>query len=84
VSGLKAQQAISRPAPAAFNWIDIDQDQAGLQFVERLQQGGRTIPTIVIDQSALGGQSGVTERIDNYPGFLEGIGGADLAERFIA
>jgi thioredoxin reductase (NADPH) len=125
----------------AFKWVDIDQDQAGLQFVEKLQQGGRTIPTIVfgegdflleptdedlaaklglslkadrgfydlaivgggpaglaaaiyaaregmdaivIDKSALGGQSGVTERIDNYPGFPEGIGGAELAERFIA
>ncbi|MGA7173962.1 MAG: FAD-dependent oxidoreductase [Candidatus Dormiibacterota bacterium] len=125
----------------AFKWVDIDQDKEGLQFVERLQQGGRTIPTIVfgaddylleptdeelarklglslkadrgfydvaivgggpaglaaaiyaaregmdaivIEKSALGGQSGVTERIDNYPGFPEGIGGAELAERFIA
>ncbi|HVC39201.1 MAG TPA: FAD-dependent oxidoreductase [Candidatus Dormibacteraeota bacterium] len=124
-----------------FNWVDVDQDPVGLQFVERLQNGGRTIPTIVfgegdflleptdeelarklglslqadrsfydlaivgggpaglaaaiyaaregmdaivIDRSALGGQSGVTERIDNYPGFPEGIGGADLAGRFIA
>ncbi|MGC1183791.1 MAG: FAD-dependent oxidoreductase [Candidatus Dormiibacterota bacterium] len=125
----------------AFNWVDIDQDHGGLELVEKLQQGGRTIPTIVfgdgdflleptdeelaaklglslqadrgfydvaivgggpaglaaaiyaaregmdaivIDRSALGGQSGVTERIDNYPGFPEGIGGAELAERFIA
>jgi len=30
------------------------------------------------------GQAGVTERIDNYPGFPEGIGGAELAERFVA
>ncbi|MGH9069619.1 MAG: FAD-dependent oxidoreductase [Acidimicrobiales bacterium] len=39
---------------------------------------------IVVDKSALGGQSGVTERIDNYLGFPEGIGGSELAERFIA
>ncbi len=39
---------------------------------------------IVVDRSALGGQSGVTERIDNYPGFPDGIRGAELAERFIA
>ena len=37
---------------------------------------------IVIDKSALGGQAGVTERIDNYPGFPDGIGGSDLADRF--
>jgi thioredoxin reductase (NADPH) len=124
-----------------YKWVDIDRDPEGLAFVERLQGGGRTIPTIVfgegdyllepsneelagklglslnaersfydlsivgggpaglaaaiyaaregmnaivIDRSALGGQSGVTERIDNYPGFPEGVGGADLADRFIA
>lgn len=38
--------------------------------------------TIVVERSALGGQAGVTERLDNYPGFPEGIGGAELAERF--
>jgi thioredoxin reductase (NADPH) len=42
------------------------------------------IETIVVDRGGLGGQAGVTERIDNYPGFPEGIGGAELADRFIA
>ncbi|MFN8169642.1 MAG: FAD-dependent oxidoreductase [Candidatus Nanopelagicales bacterium] len=37
--------------------------------------------TVVIERSALGGQAGVTERLDNYPGFPEGIGGAELADR---
>ena len=31
----------------AFDWVDIDQDKAGLAVVGRLQNGGRTIPTIV-------------------------------------
>lgn len=123
-----------------YDWSDIDEDPAGLEEVQRRQNGGRTIPmivfgdgsillepsndelarklgltlaaersvydlaivgggpaglaasmyaaregidTIVIDKSALGGQAGVTERIDNYPGFPEGIGGADLADRFV-
>ncbi|HEV7677673.1 MAG TPA: FAD-dependent oxidoreductase [Candidatus Dormibacteraeota bacterium] len=39
---------------------------------------------IVLERSALGGQAGITERIDNYPGFPEGVGGAELAERFTA
>ena len=38
--------------------------------------------TLVVEKSALGGQAGVTERLDNYPGFPEGIGGAELADRF--
>jgi thioredoxin reductase (NADPH) len=42
------------------------------------------IDTVVVERSGLGGQAGVTERIDNYPGFPDGVGGADLAERFIA
>jgi len=126
---------------AAYDWTDIDQDPEGMRFVEQLQNGGRTIPTIVfadgshlldpsnaelarklglqlkaqrpfydlvivgggpagltaaiyaaregidclvIEKSALGGNAGVTERIDNYPGFPEGIGGGELADRFIA
>src|SRR5258708_29827979 len=39
---------------------------------------------IVVDRSGLGGQAGVTERIDNYPGFPDGIGGGELADRFVA
>ena len=41
------------------------------------------IDALVIGKSALGGQAGVTERIDNYPGFPEGVGGAELAERMV-
>ena len=124
-----------------FTWVDIDADADGLRFVEELQHGGRTIPTIVfpdgsnllepsnaelagklglqlraertvydililgggpaglsaaiyaaregmdalvIERGALGGQAGTTDRIDNYPGFPEGIGGAELADRLIA
>jgi thioredoxin reductase (NADPH) len=37
------------------------------------------LQTLVIDSKGLGGQAGVTERLDNYPGFPEGIGGAELA-----
>jgi thioredoxin reductase (NADPH) len=124
-----------------YTWVDIDADAAGLRFVEELQGGGRTIPTIVfpdgthllepsnpelaeklglqlrasrsvydililgggpaglsaaiyaaregmdaliLERGALGGQAGATDRIDNYPGFPEGIGGAELADRLVA
>jgi thioredoxin reductase (NADPH) len=38
---------------------------------------------LVIERSALGGQAGVTERLDNFPGFPDGIGGAEFAERLV-
>ena len=38
----------------------------------------------MVEASALGGQAGISDRIDNYPGFPEGISGAELAERFVA
>jgi thioredoxin reductase (NADPH) len=41
------------------------------------------IDTLIVERSALGGQAGVTERIDNYPGFPDGINGAELMGRFI-
>jgi thioredoxin reductase (NADPH) len=41
------------------------------------------LETLIIDSKGLGGQAGVTERLDNYPGFPEGIGGAELADRFV-
>ena len=124
-----------------FTWVDIDQDADGLRFVEGLQGGGRTIPTIVfpdgshllepsnaelaeklglqlratrmiydililgggpaglsaaiyaaregmdalvVERGALGGQAGATDRIDNYPGFPDGIEGVELAARLVA
>ena len=41
------------------------------------------IDAIVIERSALGGQASVTDRVDNYPGFPDGVTGVDLATRFI-
>jgi len=41
------------------------------------------LETLIIDSKGLGGQAGVTERLDNYPGFPEGIGGAELADRIV-
>ena len=37
--------------------------------------------TLVIERGGVGGQAGSTERIDNYPGFAQGISGADLADQ---
>ena len=41
------------------------------------------LKTLVIEKSALGGQAGVTEKFDNYPGFPDGVSGSELAQRFV-
>jgi thioredoxin reductase (NADPH) len=41
------------------------------------------LSTLIVDSKGLGGQAGVTERLDNYPGFPEGVGGAELADRIV-
>ncbi|MEU8006169.1 FAD-dependent oxidoreductase [Catellatospora sp. NPDC049111] len=126
---------------ARYDWVDVDQDTEARAEVQRLQDGGQTIPTVVfddgammvnpsnhtiaakldlnlraereaydlaiigggpaglaaaiyaaregidtvvVDKGALGGQAGATQQIDNYPGFPDGVGGADLAARFVA
>src|SRR6266571_5371730 len=123
-----------------YDFINIEEDLEGQAFVQKLQNGSMTIPTIVFDdgsvliepsnaevaaklgletraksefydliivgggptalttsiyaardgfdvlvieRSGLGGQAGITERLDNYPGFPEGVTGAEFAERII-
>jgi thioredoxin reductase (NADPH) len=39
------------------------------------------LDVLVIEKSGLGGQAGVTERLDNFPGFPEGINGGEFADR---
>lgn len=124
----------------SYEWIDIDQEPKGAEFVREKNNGKQIIPTIVFDdgsflaepsndelarklglqlkaertfydliiigggpagltaalyaaregidslvieKSAFGGNAGVTERIDNFPGFPEGISGEELADRFL-
>jgi thioredoxin reductase (NADPH) len=39
------------------------------------------VETLLIEKSGMGGQAGITQVIDNFPGFDEGISGAEFAER---
>jgi thioredoxin reductase (NADPH) len=39
------------------------------------------VQTLLVERSGLGGQAGITVGIDNFPGFPEGISGAEFSER---
>jgi len=67
---------------SAYDLVVIGGGPAGLTAAIYAAREG--IDSIIVDASALGGQAGITGRIDNYPGFPDGISGAELAERFVA
>jgi len=67
---------------AAYDLVIIGGGPAGLAAAIYAAREG--IDAIVVDASALGGQAGISDRIDNYPGFPDGISGAELADRFVA
>lgn len=61
-----------------YDLIVIGGGPAGLSTALYAAREG--IDALVIEQSAIGGQAGVTERIDNYLGFPDGVEGARLAD----
>ena len=67
---------------SAYDLVIVGGGPAGLTAGIYAAREG--IDAIVVDASALGGQAGISDRIENYPGFPEGISGVELADRFVA
>jgi thioredoxin reductase (NADPH) len=67
---------------AQFKYYDaivIGSGPAGLTAAQYLAREGKKI--LVVEKAGLGGQAGITQVIENFPGFDEGISGAEFAER---
>ena len=64
---------------AYYDAIIVGGGPAGLTAA--LYMGREGIETLVIEKAGLGGQAGITEKLDNFPGFDEGIPGGEFAER---
>ena len=65
--------------PDIENVVVIGGGVAG--FTAAMYAGRATLNPLLIVGNALGGQAAMTDRLENYPGFPEGIAGVDLAER---
>ena len=65
-----------------YDLIIVGSGPAGLTAALYAAREG--IETLVIERAGIGGQAGVTERLDNFPGFPEGISGSEFADRLRA
>jgi thioredoxin reductase (NADPH) len=69
----------TRARLAFYDLIVIGSGPTGLTTALYAAREG--LEVLVIERSGVGGQAGVTERLDNFPGFPDGIGGAEFADR---
>jgi thioredoxin reductase (NADPH) len=68
----------TRPSLDLYDVAVIGAGPAGLTAA--LYAASEGLSTVVVERHAAGGQAGTSARIENYPGFPNGLSGQDLAE----
>jgi len=72
----------TEPDQPFYDLLIVGGGPAGLSAAVYAASEG--IRTIVVEQEVPGGQAGYSARIENYPGFPEGLSGRDFAQRTVA
>jgi len=72
----------TRPTQPEYDLAIVGGGPAGLTAAVYAASEG--LRTVVLEREAPGGQAGSSARIENYPGFPEGISGLELTERTYA
>jgi thioredoxin reductase (NADPH) len=68
----------TRPAHDVYDLFVLGAGPAGLTAAVYAASEG--LRTVVVERHAPGGQAGTSGRIENYPGFADGVSGGELAD----
>lgn len=76
---LQSKSIVSKKEEHIYDMIIVGGGPGGYTSVLYAARAG--MDTIVLEKLSAGGQMALTEQIDNYPGYEDGIGGYELGEK---
>jgi thioredoxin reductase (NADPH) len=69
---------MSTSTDTTYDLIIVGAGPSGLAAALYASREG--LKTVVLERAVVGGMAAITDRIDNYPGFEDGVGGLELAD----